>query len=59
MKRYSIMGQQVGSEYETEVCQCNENPEGIRKVLLAKTTSGRRHLPFYQQVRIVDRQAAE
>lgn len=57
MKRFIIMAQQVGAPAETEVCQCDSNPEPIVEVLFKKTTSGRRHLPIYQSVRIVDRQA--
>lgn len=56
MKRYSIMGQQVGADFETEICQCEENPEPIVRALQAKTTSGRRHLPIYSFVHFVDRQ---
>lgn len=57
MKRFIILAQQVGATIETEVCQCDSNPEPIVEALLKKTTSGRRHLPIYQLVRVVDRQA--
>ena len=57
MKRYSIMGRQVGANFETEVCQCDSNPEPIVKALQVKTTTGRRHLPIYELVRVVDHQA--
>lgn len=59
MKRYSIMGRQVGADIETEVCQCNSNPAPLVAALQAKTTSGRRHLPIYELVRVIDHQAAE
>lgn len=56
MKRFSIMARMNGAEFETEVCQCDSNPEPIVKALLAKKTRGRRHLPIYEIVRVVDHQ---
>jgi hypothetical protein len=56
MKRYSIVARQVGAPYETEVCQCENNPDVIVAALQKKTTSGRRHLPIYEMIRVVDHQ---
>lgn len=59
MKRYSIMARQVGADVETEVCQCDSNPEPIAEALKTKTTSGRRHLPIYEHVAVRDNQASQ
>lgn len=40
MKRFIIMAQQVGAPAETEVCQCDSNPEPIVEVLLKKNDLG-------------------
>lgn len=58
MKRYSIIGRQVGAEIETEICQCDGNPEPLVEALKKKTTSGRRHLQIYELVRVVDHLSA-
>lgn len=57
MKRFSIVGRQVGAQIETEVCQCDQNPEAIVEALKNKVTPGCRHLPVYELVRVIDRQA--
>jgi hypothetical protein len=56
MKRFSIIGRQVGADIETEICQCDSNPDPIVQALKEKTTSGRRHLNIYELVRVVDNQ---
>ena len=37
MKRYSIMGQMYGSDHETEIAQCDSNPQAVLDGLMQKT----------------------
>jgi hypothetical protein len=62
MKRYSIKVRQHGLDYETELCQCDSNPEAIVEGAQQKKikwgAGGRKiYVAKYEHVYFVDHEA--
>lgn len=61
-KRYSIFGQQYGSDRDVELAQCDNNPAAVLNGLKAKSLTiqsehKRAQISKYTWLRIVDNQA--